>query len=87
MNSDDFEINIDEQAILSKHEILVDYSLKSLHDPKMLNAYAKKALRRAIHDEAEISKIKLKKPKIVVRALSKMLGRPAYARLYVITKF
>jgi hypothetical protein len=82
-----FEVNMDDQFILSKHEILVDYSLKSLRTPEGIKAYAKRALARAIHDDAEISKVKLKKPKMASRMVSKMFSRPAYAKLYVFTKF
>jgi hypothetical protein len=82
-----FEVNMDDQFILSKHQILVDYSLKSLRTPEGVKTYAKRALARAIHDDAEISKVKLKKPKMASRIASKLLGRPAYARLYVFTKF
>lgn len=86
-NEENFEVNLDNQFIFSKHKILVDYSLKSLQTPEGVRAYAKRAIRRVLHDDAEISKVKLKKPHMSARLVSKILSRPAYARLYVTTKF
>jgi hypothetical protein len=82
-----FEVNMDDQFILSKHKILVDYSLKSLSTPEGIKRYAKRALARVIHDDAEISKVKLKKPRMTSRMASRLFGKPAYAKLYVFTKF
>jgi hypothetical protein len=78
---------VDRQYILSKHKILVDYTLKSLQTPEGIHAYARRALKRVLHDDAEISKVKLKKPSVISRAISKMGGKTPQARLYVTTKF
>jgi hypothetical protein len=86
-NEENFEVKIDNQFILSKHKILVDYSLKSLQTPEGVQAYAKRAIRRVLHDDAEISKVKLKKPNIVRRAACRVRGMTPQARLYVVTKF
>jgi hypothetical protein len=86
-NTDEFEVKLDNQFIYSKHKIFVDYNLKSLETPESTKNYAKKALKRVIHDDAEISAVKLKKPSIVSRLFVRMAGKTPQARLYVTTKF
>lgn len=87
MENNDFEVNMDSQFILSKHEISVDYSLKSLQTPQGVQAYAKRAIKRVLHDDAEVSKVRLKRPSFISRGIARMAGKTPQARLYVTTKF
>jgi hypothetical protein len=84
---ENFEVNIDNQFILSKHRISVDCNLKSLQTPQGVQAYAKRAIKRVLHDDAEISKVKLKKPSVFKRATYKLFGKTPQGSLYVVTKF
>jgi hypothetical protein len=84
---EEFKLNLDKQFILSKHEILVDSTLKSLQSPEGIKRYTKTALRRIMGDDAEVSDIKLKMPSILVRLKAKLLKRTPQARIFVTTKF
>jgi hypothetical protein len=68
---EEFKLNLDKQFILSKHEILVDSTLKSLQSPEGIKRYTKTALRRIMGDDAEVSDIKLKMPSILVDYVGK----------------
>lgn len=83
----EFIPEIENQTIFSKHKILVDSSLKSLQTPEGVNSYAKKAVKRVIGDDAEISAVKLKRPNIFKKASAKLFNRTPQAKLYVTTKF
>jgi hypothetical protein len=86
-NQKNFEVKLDNQFILSKHKIVVDNSLKSLDSLESAKKYAKQAMKRIMHDEVEISSIKLKRPGFIKRRTLKFIRKPAKARLYVTTKF
>jgi len=87
MENENFEVALDNQFILSRHKIVVDNSLKSLDSLESAKRYAKQALQRVMHDEVEISSIKVKRPGFIKRGALKLVKRPAKARLYVTTKF
>jgi hypothetical protein len=86
-NNEDFEVKEVNQFILSKHKIIVDNNLKSLNNPESTRKYAKKAMQRIMHDDVEVSAVKLKRPGFIKRGALKLVRKPAKARLYVTTKF
>ena len=88
MNEENFiEMNYQEKSIFSKHEILIDSSLKSIQTTEGTARYAKKVLRRFMGDEAEISNVKLKMPGFTARLKAKILKNTPRAKLYITTKF
>jgi hypothetical protein len=87
MENENFEVALGNQFILSKHKILVDNRLKSLDSLESTKKYTKQILKRNMHDDVEISSIKLKRPGFIKRWALKLVRKPAQARLYVTTKF
>jgi hypothetical protein len=87
MNEENFEVSLDNQFILSKHKMIIDNSLKSLDTLESTKKYAKQALKRIMHDDVEVSSVKLKRPGFIKRGALKLVRKPAKARLYVTTKF
>jgi hypothetical protein len=87
MENENFEVALDNQFILSKHKILVDNRLKSLDSLDSAKHYTKQTLKRIMHDDVEISSIKIKRPGFIKRGVLKLVKKPAKARLYVTTKF
>jgi hypothetical protein len=87
MENKDFEVPLDNQFILSRHKIVVDNRIKSLDSLDGAKKYAKQVLKRIMHDDVEISSIKVKRPGFIKRGALKLVRKPAKARLYVTTKF
>jgi hypothetical protein len=87
MKDENFEVSLNNQFILSRHKILVDNRLKSLDSIESTKKYTKQTLKRIMHDDVEISSIKIKRPGFIKRGLLKLVRKPAQARLYVTTKF
>jgi hypothetical protein len=87
MEAESFEVNLDNQYILSKHKIIVDNRLKSLDSPEGRKKYAKHVMKQIMHDDVEVGSVKLKRPNILKRGALKLAGKPAKAYLYVTTKF
>jgi hypothetical protein len=87
MENDSIVVALDNQSIFSRHIIVVDNNLKSLDSKETTKKYAKQAMRRILHDDVEISSIKIKRPGFIKRGLLKLVRKPAQARLYVTTKF
>jgi hypothetical protein len=87
MGNEDFEVALDNQFIQSRHKIIVDNRLKSLDDFESTKKYAKQVMKRIMHDDVEVSSVKLKRPGFIKRGALKLARKPATARLYVTTKF
>jgi hypothetical protein len=87
MDNENFEVALDNQFIFSKHKIVVDNSLKSLDSLESAKKYAKRALQRVMHDEVEISSIKVKRPGVFRKGALKLVRKSPKARLFVTTKF
>jgi hypothetical protein len=87
IEDDNFEVSLDNQFILSRHKIVVDNGLKSLDSSESTKKYAKQAMRRIMHDDVEVSSIKLKRPGFIKKGIFKLIRKPVKATLYVTTKF
>jgi hypothetical protein len=74
-------------------EIKEQYLLKipvtdgHLKDPEELRKYAVKLLEKQLGDDVELKAVKVKKPHLLSRGISKLFGRVPQATLYCTVKF
>ena len=91
-NKNNLDIDIpmtegENQFIYESYVVTVPADNSFLDDPKKLTTYAKKTVKRHLGDEAEVSKVKLKKPGLVKKGFDRILRRQVMASFIVVTKF
>ncbi len=75
------------EYVVEKYVLRVPADDKHLKDKWELRKYSAKLLEREIKDYAQITSIKVKKPKLISRKVAKLLGKEPQAKLFLTVKF
>ncbi len=78
---------MDGQFIYESYTVAVPLKDSFLDDPTEVKKYAKKTIKKHLGDEVDVSKVKVKKPGMFKKSMSKLVGRQPMAHLLVVTKF
>lgn len=88
MNEDQLPFEPPETRYISANYVLkIPTTDPHFESPWKLRVYASKLVNRQVGDEVQLTSMKVKKPTLTNRGLSKLLKRTPNARLYVTTKF
>jgi hypothetical protein len=73
--------------ISSRYVVKLPYNDPHFQDRWKLRLYVAKLLERKLGDDVQLTSLKVHKPSLTNRSLSKILGHAPEARLYVTLKF
>lgn len=75
------------QYIAEKEVFEIPLSDPRLNKPWELRLYATELVKQRIGDEAQVTSLKVKRPRLIRKTLARLHGREPQARLYVTIKF